>query len=53
MTKDYFMENAKPLYCNLTEDIQLKLEPRMFNTGSCGWYAFSFHSFHFLIIGIN
>ncbi|CDU85104.1 conserved protein, unknown function [Plasmodium yoelii] len=38
MTKDYFMENAKPLYCNLTEDIQLKLEPRMFNTGSCGWH---------------
>ncbi|SCM05027.1 conserved Plasmodium protein, unknown function [Plasmodium chabaudi chabaudi] len=38
MTKDYFMENAETLCCNLTEDIQLKLEPRVFNTGSCGWH---------------
>ncbi|GAW83039.1 conserved Plasmodium protein, unknown function [Plasmodium gonderi] len=38
MTKDYFLNNAESLLCNLSNDIKLKLEPRMFSTGSCGWH---------------
>ncbi|SCP06234.1 conserved Plasmodium protein, unknown function [Plasmodium ovale] len=38
MTKDYFLDNAKPLCCNISENIKLKLEPRIFSTGSCGWH---------------
>ncbi|KAI4835823.1 hypothetical protein MKS88_005040 [Plasmodium brasilianum] len=38
MTKDYFLDSAKTLLCNISENIKLKLEPRIFSTGSCGWH---------------
>ncbi|CRG95696.1 conserved Plasmodium protein, unknown function [Plasmodium gallinaceum] len=38
MTKEYFLNNAKSLFCNISENIKLKLEPRIFSTGSCGWH---------------
>ncbi|CRH03960.1 conserved Plasmodium protein, unknown function [Plasmodium relictum] len=38
MTKEYFLNNAKALFCNISENIKLKLEPRIFSTGSCGWH---------------
>ncbi|KJP89822.1 hypothetical protein AK88_00533 [Plasmodium fragile] len=38
MTKDYFLDNAESLLCNISDNIKLKLEPRTFSTGSCGWH---------------
>lgn len=36
MTKSAFLEVAKALDCHVG-DLEFKLEPRIFNTGSCGW----------------
>ncbi|CAA9990428.1 conserved Plasmodium protein, unknown function [Plasmodium knowlesi strain H] len=38
MTKDYFLDNSESLLCNISDNIKLKLEPRIFSTGSCGWH---------------
>ncbi|SOS81018.1 conserved Plasmodium protein, unknown function [Plasmodium sp. gorilla clade G1] len=38
MTKDYFLKHAKSILCNMSENINLTLEPRIFSTGSCGWH---------------
>ncbi|VWU49184.1 conserved protein, unknown function [Hepatocystis sp. ex Piliocolobus tephrosceles] len=38
MTKDYFLSNAITLNLKIGDELKLKLEPRMFSTGSCGWH---------------
>ncbi|XP_952187.1 uncharacterized protein TA13685 [Theileria annulata] len=40
MTKDFFLNNAKSIEIKLQESDPIFALPRLFSTGSCGWYCF-------------